>query len=54
MSANQIWHQYFDPTYKQPYYFNIATEETVWEEPKDGQIVDKTESEPAAPVESGE
>lgn len=37
------WEKYFDPAQNLPYYFNPATEECVWEQPKDVNIVDMTE-----------
>lgn len=48
MSENlPLWEKYFDPTHKVPYYFNPDTEESVWEPPKDANIVDKISEEPA-------
>jgi hypothetical protein len=46
MSTNQVWEKYFDLTHNRPYYYNTATEETVWEEPKEAKIIDRTEPEP--------
>jgi hypothetical protein len=47
MSTNQVWEKYFDLTHNRPYYYNPTTEETVWDEPKDAEIIDKYEPEPA-------
>lgn len=46
MSENQVWEKYFDLTHNRPYYHNPATEETVWEEPKDAEMIDRTEPVP--------
>ena len=40
------WEKYFDPAQNLPYFFNPTTEECVWEQPKDVEIVDMTEQVP--------
>jgi len=42
---HQIYEKHFDPTYNTHYYFNVATQESVWELPEGNNltVIDKTE-----------
>jgi hypothetical protein len=47
VEPKRIFEKYFDAHYQRPYYFDVATQESLWELPDepDLEIVDKTKDE---------
>lgn len=37
-----VWYKYFDQTYQREYFYNVQTEESLWEKPLNVEIVDMT------------